>query len=84
MNCTEKANKILTSHKQRLKSRECPGCRSYISNVCSMLPLYVDNDIEIKCPCLTCLVKSICITGSECDEVKTYASNIFRWLGYRK
>ena len=49
---------------EKLKDAYCRGCTSYygidrINKVCDMLPI---NENE-KCPCVDCLIKSMCDDG---------------------
>lgn len=51
-------------------SNQCVGCESYLGNSCR---LGISSNINgIKCPCSTCLVKSMC-NGSICDVFIEYA-----------
>ena len=53
---------------------ECRGCASFDPKIglvitgltCSLKPIYKDK----QCPCITCLVKMICMSDDE--ECKTY------------
>lgn len=54
---------------------ECKGCSSYNESeglYCSLKPVYNQK----QCPCLTCLVKPICMADdSECKIYHDFARN---------
>lgn len=51
---------------------ECKGCKAYLNEevVCTMEPFYVIKGKKIYCPCLTCIVKGMCMRG--CDLSVNY------------
>lgn len=61
---------------------ECKGCKSNNDiktkgpcNACNIPRL--SNKVE--CPCLTCLVKAICVTV--CKDYRVYADRVYEYYG---
>ncbi|MFW9872248.1 MAG: hypothetical protein ACFFG0_04025 [Candidatus Thorarchaeota archaeon] len=52
---------------------ECKGCNNLIINYCELTFDEYEQEAG-DCPCLTCIVKSMCVIGSSsCDIFKEYA-----------
>lgn len=52
--------------------KECRGCLAHRSELmtCELRPFYKKDDIKIYCPCLTCIIKGVCIV--DCDRILDY------------
>lgn len=74
--------KIMTKVEEKFKI--CEGCRTNIKEglkgsrrVCLMsYPVLSETE---QCPCITCLIKGMCISG--CDDFRSYA-NLLKRRGY--
>ncbi len=56
----------------------CRGCKIFLNEFamafarchCTLLPI---SDGKYKCPCIDCLVKSMCNKHTDCEELSRYA-----------
>jgi len=56
------------------KDKECEGCGPS-SVTCILEPYYINKQGDkLECPCITCLIKGICI--DPCDKIQDYYYNI--------
>jgi len=56
--------------KQETNYKECEGCGPS-SVTCLLKPYYINQQgNKIECPCITCLIKGICI--DPCDKIQDY------------
>jgi len=46
---------------------ECSGCYLWENNIGSACSKKIQTD-KITCPCMTCIVKSMCDDGQACEE----------------
>ena len=52
----------------------CKGCRTYENNMCLVNSSTIKNGVKKMCPCVECLIKTMC--NSECEDYKLYTEFI--------